>query len=248
MTEKENLINDKTTVIIDKNNDSYKMYNDKSHTKALRRSFALLLTYGIEMFVAFFISQFTTIFNKYPLLISFQPVISAISGNIGLQASSINVRGIETKIVKLNCEPVLKEIFTSLWLAGFTSVIVGLTSFFWYSLSNDDWYDGIIFGIALFIGQFMASMSAAISGSFAPIIFKKTCKLDPTTMAGPLETAFQDVIGSTILLSFSAWLLTTFGRIDLNCGGTNLKNCTLGCFNLNTTYTDCISGCVTYCS
>jgi magnesium transporter len=32
------------------------------------------------------------IFRRYPLLIAFQPVISAISGNVGLQSASINVR------------------------------------------------------------------------------------------------------------------------------------------------------------
>jgi len=244
-----------THILEDKDSDAYKMRNESSFKRALKRIFALFLTFIIEMVVAFVISNYTNTFNKYPLLISFQPVISAVSGNVGLQSSSINVRGIETKHSELNCKSVGREVLAGLWLAMFTCLLVGITAGAWYTIANQDIYDGAIFGIAIGVGQFCASLAAAASGSFAPILFKRWFKCDPTTMAGPMETAFQDVIGGTLLLVFSSWLLSSFGHIGNNCWGGNWTMCGEHCLNsttyVNGTFTkgvqDCFGDCNTYC-
>ena len=49
----------------------------------------------------------------------------------------------------------------------------------------------------------MAGITASIFGSCAPLIFKY-CDVDPGNFSGPLETAFQDLIGinGIILLGF----------------------------------------------
>ena len=246
---------EKTYGLEDKTSDAYKMRNESSFKRALKRIFALFLTFVIEMVVAFVISNYTNTFNKYPLLISFQPVISAVSGNVGLQSSSINVRGIETKHSELNCKSVGREVSAGLWLAIFTCLLVGLTSGIWYTIVNQDVYDGAIFGIAIGVGQFCASLAAAASGSFAPVLFKRWFKCDPTTMAGPMETAFQDVIGGTLLLVFSSWLLSSFGHMDDKCWGGNWTMCGEHCLN-STTYVNgtfmpgvpgCFGNCTTYC-
>merc|ERR1711908_148799 len=66
------------------------------------------------------------------------------------------------------------------------------------------------FTFAIAFGMLCSCLSAALTGSAAPLIFKR-CGFDPSAMAGPLETAFQDIVGGTILLSISAAILNAFG-------------------------------------
>jgi magnesium transporter len=56
----------------------------------------LLGTMGIELFAGLVISHFDAVLQQVILLASFMPVISAVSGNIGLQAAAIVVRGLDT--------------------------------------------------------------------------------------------------------------------------------------------------------
>merc|ERR1719446_787550 len=74
--------------------DAIIMHRASPFEKARLRIFALLVTFALEMIVCFVFTKYTDEFNKYPLLIAFQPVISAISGNVGLQCSSVNVRAL----------------------------------------------------------------------------------------------------------------------------------------------------------
>ena len=61
---------------------------------------AIFLTLAIEMIGAFSINQyFNSLIKKYKLLASVIPVISAISGNIGLQSASITIRALALGLV-----------------------------------------------------------------------------------------------------------------------------------------------------
>jgi magnesium transporter len=60
---------------------------------------AILLTMGLELFNAFVITNFVNTLMKTPLLISFMPVIAAISGNVGLQSAAIHVRALAVGII-----------------------------------------------------------------------------------------------------------------------------------------------------
>lgn len=62
--------------------------------RAGRRMPALVITMVIELLVAFQISRYQATLTHVPLLISFMPVISALSGNVGLQSSSITTRAL----------------------------------------------------------------------------------------------------------------------------------------------------------
>merc|ERR1711907_833419 len=45
-------------------------------------------------------------------------------------------------------------------------------------------------GLSTWVGLTLAVLTAGVSGAAAPLIFKR-CGFDPSTCAGPLETAFQ---------------------------------------------------------
>merc|ERR1712060_942678 len=93
------------------------------------------------------------------------------------------------------------------------------------------------------MGVFVSMLIAAISGTAAPLISKR-CGFDPSAMSGPMETAFQDVVGSTFLLVLSAAMLGTFGDHGTDCPGGNpqgrmdIRNATAALYS-----TTCIQNC-----
>ena len=62
-------------------------------------------------------------------------------------------------------------------------------------------HDFVIGGILLF-GSWISMMIACFNGSATPLVAEK-CGLDPAKVAGPLETALQDIFGQTFLLGVS---------------------------------------------
>merc|ERR1712048_103946 len=83
--------------------------------------------------------------------------------------------------------------------------------------------DAFVFGSAIWLGMFFSVLSAGISGSAAPLLFKRL-KCDPSALAGPLETAFQDIIGGSVLLALSAYILKTFAHHEA-CPSDDLSSC-----------------------
>ena len=212
--------------------------------RSCKRVPALLLTLGVELVVAFVIAEYaqSDVFRRYPLLMSFQPVVSALSGNIGLQASSVNTREVavgmhdakEGKKRQSICTSIWPELLSSSVLSMKIGAMLGLISFFWYmpkgaDASDHTMHGAVIFGTAIAVGQCVSGLCAALTGSLAPIAFSRL-GFDPTAMAGPMETAVQDVIGGTLLLMFSAWMLTNFGDFGAGCPGGNMKACVTSCY------------------
>lgn len=215
---------------IDVQKDAVVMHNATAFKKARLRIFALLATFCLEMIVCFVFASYTDEFNKYPLLIAFQPVISAISGNVGLQCSSVNVRALAVGLadVRRPGKAVGPEVKSSVILGSIMAIIIGTVALFWYETSSDSntWKGAAAFAFAIGFGMLCSVMTAGITGSAAPLLFKR-CGFDPSAMAGPLETAFQDIIGGTVLLTIAAFILDTWGD-----GGTDDQGCG-----------DCISAC-----
>ena len=72
------------------------IYNISATSLALRRLPALLVTLVLELMGGVIIDSLSSVIEKYVLIASFLPTVSALSGNLGLQASSNMVRGLGT--------------------------------------------------------------------------------------------------------------------------------------------------------
>ena len=60
-------------------------------------------------------------------------------------------------------------------------MVVGLIAGIW---------DGTVsFGLIIALGMFVSGITAGLFGGLAPLCFKR-CGVDPTSIAGPMETAF----------------------------------------------------------
>merc|ERR1719343_1550621 len=111
------------------------MHGATTLQRAWMRMPAILITFAIEMVVAFVISRYQDTLKMYPLLISFQPIISAISGNVGLQSASIIVRNLALGLAserkfRHSAKP---EVKVGLVIAAIMAGLMGLVAFSWYS-------------------------------------------------------------------------------------------------------------------
>jgi len=212
--------------------DAYIMHAASTPKKVWLRSPALLTTLVLELGVAVVFTRFLGTFSKYPLLIAFQPVISAIAGNVGLQGSAINIRSLALGIFDSRNmrEGVWPEIKASAALGVIMGIIAGAIACIWslvtpYKDGGSPAVSGAVaFGFAIFLGMFCSIMLAGLSGSWGPMIIT-TIGYDPSALAGPLQTAVSDIIGGTLLLIVSAWVLANFGGDTRSCPGGSFGSC-----------------------
>jgi len=163
----------------------------------------LMVTLLIELIAVFVVQSHHEILQKIILLAAFMPIISAISGNTGLQSAAIVVRGIDTGNVNISrwWQPLIRQFKTNLLIGTAVALVVGILGFV---LSDND---KSRFGLSVAISMFLSINIAGLMGTMSPMISKRL-GFDPALTSGPFETAFQDVIGISIFLSVSTFLLT----------------------------------------
>src|SRR6185312_2031330 len=163
----------------------------------------LLGTMGIELGAGVVIARFNHVLEQFILLASFMPVISAVSGNVGLQAAAIAVRGLDTGHIAIDRwrEAVRRELATALTIAAAVGTTLGAVAIVWSGHT--------VFGLVVGAAMICAVVTAAFMGTVIPLVSKRL-GFDPAATAGPFETALQDLIGFTVFLTLasrlSAWL------------------------------------------
>jgi magnesium transporter len=167
---------------------------------ALLRLPWVLTTLAIEFAAGVVIHFFDETLSRVILLASFMPIISAISGNTGLQSAAIIVRAMSTGHVTLDrwWHPLWRQVQTTMIIGGACALVIGTVGGFW----QGRWGFGIVVGTAMFVS---VNLSGVV-GTTVPMI-SKHLGFDPALTAGPFETAFQDVVGITIFLSLATMML-----------------------------------------
>ena len=160
----------------------------------------IMATLFIELLAGLVIRVFDTTLTRFILLASFMPIISAISGNTGLQSAAIIIRGLSTGQVQLVHwrQALTRQMMTTALLGTACAVTLGIIGAIW----DRHW----VFGLVVFLGMFVSVNFAGVVGTCVPLISKRA-GFDPALTAGPFETAFQDVIGISIFLSLASFLL-----------------------------------------
>jgi Mg/Co/Ni transporter MgtE len=187
------------------------------HRAYPERSLALFVTLLLELPTLFIISggsdQLCSLIGRrrYQLLVAFLPLTSAISGNVGLQASTLTTRAVSHLHVTKHsyCPWLLTEVGT----AGYQGLGMGAVSgIFAYVASGQDF----AFGITIFLAQFISILTAGFTGTLAPLIFTFLFQRDSGQWGGPLETAIQDIVGSFAMVVLSYHVLNWLGPHDIH--------------------------------
>jgi Mg/Co/Ni transporter MgtE len=144
--------------------------------------------------------------SRYQLLVGFLPLTSAISGNVGLQASTLTTRAIShSHVTTQSFLPWLfSEIGAACYLATGMGVLLGSLAYF---ASGMD----VAFGFTIMFAQFVSIITAGLTGTLAPLLFSFIFKRDSGKWGGPLETAIQDIVGSFAMVVLSYRILTLIG-------------------------------------
>jgi magnesium transporter len=160
----------------------------------------LLGTMVIELSAGVVISRFDKVLTQVILLASFMPAISAVSGNVGLQAAAIVVRGLDTGHVQASKwrRQLSREMNSTLIMAVACGIVLGTAGAFWSGHAP--------FGIVIGVSMLCSMMTAGFMGTTIPMVSQRL-GFDPATTAGPFETAFQDVVGFAVFLWMASLLI-----------------------------------------
>jgi magnesium transporter len=160
----------------------------------------IMATMFIELIAGFVVKTFDHTLAQVLLLASFMPIISAISGNTGLQSAAIIIRGLSTGHVDIRHwkHAVSRQLATTVILGGACGITLGIVGALWYG----KW----TFGALVAVGMFASVNIAGAVGTAIPLLSKRL-GFDPALTAGPFETAFQDVVGISIFLGMATLLL-----------------------------------------
>jgi magnesium transporter len=171
-----------------------------AHIARLRMPW-IMATMFIELLAGVVIHHFDATLTRFILLASFMPIISAISGNTGLQSAAIIIRGLSSGQVQMaNWRHALaRQMTTTLILGAACALVLGVI--------GGIWARHFAFGLVVFLGMFASVNIAGIVGTCIPLLSKRA-GFDPALTAGPFETAFQDVVGISIFLSLAPVLLS----------------------------------------
>lgn len=141
----------------------------------------------------------------------FVPLIAGMSGNVGIQCSTILVRGMSTG--ELSQGSRRDAAFGELSIGLLIGVVFGLIcGVFVYLLNRFDIHymgsDPLMLGAIVSFGLFGACMMATLLGTLSPFFFARF-RIDPAVAAGPIVTAFNDVL-STLMYIFVAKVISSY--------------------------------------
>ncbi len=160
----------------------------------------LMVAFTGEMVAAFILNLFSATLNERIITALFIPVVMAMGGSSGQQASVTVVRGLATGDIELHDtrRRLFKEFRVSLLNSMFFSLLLFGIVYFW---------DGLVFATILATSMFLVINNATILGALVPLIFKRL-NIDPALAAAPLVSTTNDIIGLLIYLSITTVILT----------------------------------------
>ena len=153
------------------------------------------------IFAALVIDQFASSLEKVIALTFFFPVIMAMGGNTGIQASTVVVRGLATGDISL------VNTGKRLWMEMRVAFINGLICGIILGLIVGFWLGDYRLGFIITVALILIILISGVIGSAVPLALKKF-NIDPALAAGPFVTTSNDILGLLIYLG----LVTMFLR------------------------------------
>ncbi len=167
-------------------------------TKVRLRIPWILLTLFGELLIAFVIVHaFKPTLERIAILAAFMPAIMATGGNVGLQTTTIVVRGLGMGTIHIG--QLFKLIFSEIKEGAFLGVICGLVAAILGAIISMNEPEFIKLAFAIFISMISAITATSFIGAAAPLVLYRL-KFDPAAASGPFLTMFNDIFGSVVYL------------------------------------------------
>jgi magnesium transporter len=141
------------------------------------------------------IDQFESSLERIIALSFFFPVIMAMGGNTGTQASTVAVRGLATGDISL--VNIGKRLFTEMKVALINGIICGIL----LGLIVGIWLTDFGLGAVVAFSLIMIVLFSGFIGAGVPLALKRL-NIDPALATGPFVTTSNDIISLLIYLGF----------------------------------------------
>jgi len=159
----------------------------------------LLVAFFGEMVSAFLLNNFEATLTQKVMAAFFIPIVMAMGGSTGQQASVIVVRGMATGDIGLS--DTKKRLFKEFRISLLNSLFFSLLLFLIVSV-----WDSAPFAGILAFSMFIVINNAAFIGALVPLTFKRL-NIDPALAAAPFISTANDIIGILIYLSITTLML-----------------------------------------
>ncbi len=179
----------------------------------LRRVFLrlpwLLVTLSGELVVSVVMRKFQGSLQAVVALMFFVPAVNAMGGNVGIQSSTIIVRGLATGEVDFS--RLLKVLYGEVRVGALLSLFFGfLVACFVYLLT---WYNTGVVGpdpLRLGISVGLAMMAGILASTLVGTLVPMGCLrlgIDPAITAGPFVTVLNDISCTAIYFTVATLIL-----------------------------------------
>lgn len=152
----------------------------------------LLVGFVGQLVAAVVLMQFETSLRNVFIATFFIPLMMAMGGNSGIQASTIVVRGIA--LGEFNPTDTFQRLLKEIKVSLFNGTVCGILLFAIVALLGQ-----APFALILALSMITVILNASFLGAGIPVILKKI-GIDPAIATGPLITTFNDIVGLSIYL------------------------------------------------
>lgn len=136
-------------------------------------------------------------------LVTFIPAIMALGGSVGIQSSTIVVRGMA--IGRVGPTQVGSEIFKEFRVAMVMGLVCGTGG----GLVAQLWHGGPVIGVIVGLAMFSAITLSSVLGALTPAAFRRF-NIDPALASGPFVTMCNDILGIAIYMGIATFFLKLF--------------------------------------
>ena len=132
----------------------------------------------------------------FTLVIFFVPLVTGMSGAVGIQCSTVLVRSMATGMLSSGgraaaiTQEMAVGLFIGIAFGGLCGVIVFILNLAGLHNFGDN---PLAVGVVVSVGLCGACLTATLLGVFSPLIFARM-RIDPAIASGPIITAFNDVL------------------------------------------------------
>ncbi|MCK4295983.1 MAG: magnesium transporter, partial [Candidatus Marinimicrobia bacterium] len=164
----------------------------------------LFATFVGGFIVSMIVMGFDTLINKFVMLAAFMPIVAGMGGNVGIQSSTIIVRGLATG--RINVKQVMKVLFGQMRIGIILGFAYGILLGVFAVVFHLHQVNILNMGITISISLMLAMLLAATMGTLTPIILYRL-NIDPAIATGPIVTTISDIFGISIYLIIASLLL-----------------------------------------
>ena len=163
----------------------------------------LFATFVGGLIATYILNAASTVFENMVILLTFVPIITGMSGNVGTQSAMIMIRGLAVGNISEEDlkSTILKDFLVGLVIATTCGILVTVIVALWHNNPALGCCVGVALGTSM--------LAANVLGSIEPVVLMRF-GIDPAIAAGPLITSINDITGVTIYAfiakEFLSWL------------------------------------------